>query len=516
MANIHEIPDTQRKRAELRRLVGEFAAVRALVPPFSMEKLESLSNEFIETEALDSALKGWIMVEINNAAWRDTVASVPHERRILLLPQCLSNSKHCCAGNDEMGLLCRRCGNCSINSLEDIAAMFGVMSIVAEGFTAAVSLIKNGIVDAVIGVGCLESLEKAFPLLVAGAVPGVAVSLNGAGCKDTDVDEERVAEMISMLSEESNPPLDYNRLDSTLKEWFSPASLAETILPGGDHTSRVAFEWMSTEGKRWRPYLTAATYLTLGGGNTLPEKVKFAALAVECFHKASLVHDDIQDNDELRYGEKTVHARHGASIAINVGDILLGEGYRLLALCGDSELVKAVAGAHVSLCRGQGAELEWSRSPRHFDMEFVLKIFREKTVPAFEVSLELGAICAGAEEEVRAILHDYSEALGIAYQLRDDLEDFNGRRAVIPRPSAVLAAVLERCTDESLVREIFEAADSEALFAQPECRSLLYAAIERVEKMAADYRSRAFAVLDRLKVPELKRLLFRVTERILK
>lgn len=467
----------------MRRLVGGFADARALTPPLSVETLEVLAAEFTAAEGLGGELRGWVMVEINNAVWRDVVASVPHSRRILLLPQCLRRQADCRAEIDEIGLVCRRCGGCSIRSLEDAAAELGVMSIVAEGFTAATNLVENGVVDAVIGVGCAASLEKAFPLLTRNAVPGVAVCLNRAGCKDTDVDEERVAEMIGMTSENPSRLMDYGYLDSALKEWFSPASLASTILSGGDHTSRIALEWMAGDGKRWRPWLLAATYLALSGERLLPEKVRLAALAVECFHKASLVHDDIQDGDEARYGKPAVHARHGVAIAINVGDMLLGEGYRLLALCGDPQLARAVAEAHVSLCRGQGMELEWSRSPHPFAMEFVLDVFRGKTVPAFDVSLAMGAICAGVGGAVTEALHDYSEALGIAYQLKDDLEDYENDAPRARRPLAMSA------TDGS---------------------------VERAREMVAEYRRRTLDAIRNVDNVELKRLLFRVTERILK
>ena len=54
---------------------------------------------------------------------------------------------------------------------------------------------------------------------------------------------------------------------------------------------------------------------------------------MECFHKASLIHDDIEDDDAQRYGEPTLHVEHGVPVALNVGDLLIGEGYRLLAEC---------------------------------------------------------------------------------------------------------------------------------------------------------------------------------------
>ncbi len=471
----HKVPGTREERRELRELVAADVAGRGLGAPLSMGTLEALAGELIAAHGLDAGLRGWLMVEISNAVWREAVAAVPPERRILLLPQCLRREGVCTAPVDEIGLLCRRCGSCKIVGLEDRAAALGVMSIVAEGFTAAVELIKQGVVDAVIGVSCLESLEKAFPLMIAGAVPGVAVALNGAGCRDTDVDEDRVMELLEMLSDggATRPaPVDYRLLDDTVRDWFSAESLAATILPGGDHTSKVALDWMTAGGKRWRPYLLAATYMALSGSRELPDRVRQAALAVECFHKASLVHDDVQDGDERRGELETVHARHGVPIAINVGDMLLGEGYRLLAGCGDVEMISAIARAHVALCRGQGTELEWRRERTLPDEAMVLDIFRGKTVPAFAVSFELGAICAGASAEVRRLLADYSEALGIAYQLRDDLEDEPDDAPALPREKAV--------------------------------------------ELAEKYRRRATEIAEQVNGAELRRLLFRVTERILK
>ena len=100
----------------------------------------------------------------------------------------------------------------------------------------------------------------------------------------------------------------------------------------------------------------------------LPESLRQAAVAVECFHKASLVHDDIEDADERRYGRETLHVEHGVPVALNAGDLLLGEGYRLLAGCGApadvcAELVRIAAAGHRELCLGQGAELAWMRRP---------------------------------------------------------------------------------------------------------------------------------------------------------
>lgn len=513
---IYNVPETYQERERLRNLINDFVSDQPLGPPLSMDDLSGLSDRLISDNMLQPDMKGWIMVEINNCVWRETVASIPYDKRILLLPKCLSNSTNCKADFDELGLLCHRCNHCSIPDLQDKADELGMMSIVAEGFTSVIGLVENRIVDTVIGVGCLDSLEKAFPLLINNAVPGLAIPLNTSGCKDTSVDYAYVSSMIGMQSEKEIYLLDYDHLKSTLKNWFSEENLNIRLTNSDDQTSQIAKEWLGGDGKRWRPYLLAATYMALSGDKVIPEEVELAAIAVECFHKASLVHDDIQDNDSVRYGKQTVNAAYGIPIAINVGDMLLGEGYRLLTGSGKIELVKVIADSHVSLCKGQGMELEWSVSPRALTMDFVLDIFCNKTVPAFDVSLIMGLICAGDDPELRQTLHNYSRALGIAYQLQDDLEDFETDIPVALRPSAVLAALCELQPDEQFIHALLHCEDLKTFLNLTAHRPLLEKALERVKQMAEQYHREALDALHEIANVELKRLLFRVTQRILK
>jgi Geranylgeranyl pyrophosphate synthase len=481
-----------------------------------MEDLSGLADRLIQIHALNPGIQGWLMVEINNCVWRETVASIPYEKRILLLPKCLSNSTKCTADMDELGLLCRRCNSCTIPNLQDKADELGMMSIVAEGFTSVIGLVENRVVDTVIGVSCLDSLEKAFPLLINNAVPGLAIPLNKAGCKDTDVDLAYVEQLITMQSDKEAYLLDYEQLKSTIKAWFAAENLSTLLSRSDDHTSVIAREWLSGDGKRWRPYLLVATYLALTGKKEIPQEVQLAAVSVECFHKASLVHDDIQDNDTMRYGKETVNATYGTSIAINVGDILLGEGYRLLTHSGNMNLVSVTADAHVSLCKGQGMELEWSTHPRALTMDFVLDIFCNKTVPAFDVALIMGVICAGNDPELIDTLHTYSRALGIAYQLQDDTEDFDTDEPVMLRPSAVLAALCEQETDACFTASLLQSKDMKAFLNLPENKQALETALNRVREMTARYHREALDSLHGIRNTELKRLLFRVTQRILK
>lgn len=514
---IYNVPQTYEERTRLRNLIDEFVSSQLLGPPLSMDDLSGLSDRLISDNTLEPEMKGWIMVEVNNCVWRETVASIPYDKRILLLPKCLSHSTKCKADVDELGLLCHRCSLCSIPDLQDKADDLGMMSIVAEGFTSVIGLIENRVVDTVIGVGCLDSLERAFPLLINNAVPGLAIPLNISGCKDTNVDYGYVNRMISMLSEKEIHLLDYDHLKSTLKSWFSYENLSALLTGYTDLTSTITKEWLGGDGKRWRPYLLTATYMALSGDKDIPKEVELAAIAVECFHKASLVHDNIQDNDSMRYGKKTVNALYGVPIAINVGDMLLGEGYRLLTGCNNMELLKVASEAHISLCKGQGMELEWSVSPRPLTMDFVLDIFCNKTVPAFDVSLIMGVICAGGDAILQVTLHNYSRALGIAYQLQDDLEDFETDGPLALRPSAVLAAVCEQhAADEDFISSLLQCDNPKTFLTLPKNKPYLEEALTRVRQMTEQYHREALDALHEITNTELKRLLFRVTKRILK
>jgi geranylgeranyl pyrophosphate synthase len=525
---VHAVPPTPAGRKRLREIIADVWAEASLTPPLSMDELSDIALRLIRTYGLDEAVKGWLMVEINNCAWKEVVASVPYDKRILLLPQCLRHSTLCRAETDELGLLCGRCGSCTIPSLQDKAEDLGMIALVAEGFTPVMGLMESGVADTVIGVGCLDSLEKAFPLLVRHAVPGIAVPLNRAGCKDTQVDDAYVESLMRMLSPSQDPAalLVHDEIKALVRDWFLPDRLEEILGEATDPASCVAREWLSGDGKRWRPYLLVCVYLSLTGRREIPDSVRRAAVAVECFHKASLVHDDIQDNDAFRNSRQTVHAAHGVPVAVNAGDILLGEGYRVLASCGRMELMQAAADAHVALCKGQGMELQWSRSPGELRLEYVLDIFSRKTVPAFEVALLFGLICAGAPDSdaqgvkgvkgVKDILHTYSRALGIAYQLQDDADDFAHDAPLALRPSATLAVLCEQNRDAGYIRLLHGAGNIKDILSLPEHTPLLRKAVERVTALAGDYHRQALASLSALHNMEMKRLLFRLTERILK
>jgi geranylgeranyl diphosphate synthase type II len=524
------IPQTAIERNHYLQVVRRYVAEFNPVPPLPADDLKLHADRVLEMLQCDPIYRDYVGVIINNEMWREQLAAVPYERRLLLLPKCLRVESKCPAPFDEFGLLCKQCGLCTIQDLQAEAEKLGYATLVAEGSAIVMSLIQTGKIEAIVGVSCLSVLERAFPYMEAAAIPGVAVPLLQDDCIDTTVDLDWVWDYIHLTSDDKTRRLDLSALRDEVDFWFTPASLEIIMGTAEGETEALGRTWLLRAGKRWRPFLAVAAYQALRTdvGQPLPEDLKKIAVAVECFHKASLIHDDIEDNDALRYGEQTLHEEFGVAVALNVGDLLIGEGYRLLAACRASaaqkaEMIRIAAAGQRELCRGQGAELCWMRAPQPLSQHQVLDIFRKKTAPAFEVALRLGAIYAGLEphEAVEDVLKAYSEALGIAYQIRDDLSDLGatGETNDIAglRPSLLLAVAHEKA--KGAQKELFASLWRRQLPAGVATDSIesLYTELgadARARTLLETYKEEAIRCLRDLENPNLKGLLRRVLGKI--
>jgi len=524
------IPQTTVERNHILQVIRHYVAEYNPVPPLPVEELKLHADRVVEMLKCDPVYRDYIGVLLNNEIWRETLATVPYERRLLLLPKCLRVESKCPAPFDEFGLLCKQCGLCTIQDLQAEAEKLGYAVLVAEGSAIVMSLIQTGKIEAIVGVSCLSVLERAFPYMEAAAIPGVAVPLLQDDCIDTTVDLDWIWDYIHLTSDDKTRRLDLGALRDEVDFWFTPASLDIIMGTAEGETERIAREWLGRAGKRWRPFLTVAAYQALreNAGAMLPEDIRKVAVAVECFHKASLIHDDIEDNDTMRYGEKTLHEEHGLAVALNAGDLLIGEGYRLLAACQASAEQKAAmllvaSQGQRQLCRGQGAELCWTRNPGSLTTLQVLDIFRQKTAPAFEVALCLGAIYAGCDqhEEVADVLRTYSEALGIAYQIRDDLSDLGAKGETNDirgmRPSLLLAVAHERAQgDKKALLESFWRREAQAGINTEQIEALYIElkADERARTLLETYKEEAIRSLRDVESLNLKGLLRRVVGKI--
>lgn len=187
---------------------------------------------------------------------------------------------------------------------------------------------------------------------------------------------------------------------------------------------------MGRGGKRLRPRLCEAVYRLLAPDGTADLSALTEAL--ECFHKASLIHDDIQDGDETRYGKPALWCEHGIPVAIAVGDWLLAHGIDLIDRApfpNVAEMSKLRSRAILSLCEGQGDELTGAAD--------YVSICERKTGSLFALAAGLGALAAGVSPDA---YWKWGVVYGVLFQVRDDMRD-EGRK---PELVALEAEYAER------------------------------------------------------------------------
>jgi geranylgeranyl pyrophosphate synthase len=318
-----------------------------------------------------------------------------------------------------------------------------------------------------------------------------------------------------------------DRLYRQVRSWFGRKALASFLGAGGADIERLSLDWLAKSGKRWRPFLVVVVYRACAPDEErpLPEEIKSLAVAVECIHKASLIYDDIQDDDSQRYGERTVHRIHGIPIALTASLYLLGQGYRLMSACAARperavEMLKLATTGHRDLCLGQGRELLWMRRPKPLTVAQVLDLFRWKTAPSFEVVFRLPALSAGADARTHQALAAFSHALGVAYQVQDDLDDFHGRNDVddvqARRPSVVLAVAHHLARGAARAR-IAKAWCGRGDVNSAEVRRIIRSvgAAQQAREIVGRYKRAALDALRPLAGLKLKLVLCRLADRML-
>ncbi len=175
-------------------------------------------------------------------------------------------------------------------------------------------------------------------------------------------------------------------------------------------------------GKRLRPVLCIAAAEACGGRR---EDAMAAACALELMHTYSLVHDDLpcMDDDDLRRGRPTCHKVFGDGMAVLCGDALLTEAFAVLARSKSVEMIAelASAGGSRKLIGGQVLDLEGEG--KSLSLEELIRIHEAKTAALLTTSVRLGAMSAGADEAQIAALTKFGHALGLAFQVIDDILD---------------------------------------------------------------------------------------------
>ncbi|HIA18025.1 MAG TPA: DUF116 domain-containing protein, partial [Planctomycetaceae bacterium] len=463
-SHLKSVPESKELRDRVKVRCAQVAAKLDKSRPLTKDEMEVLVRGLLEEMDLPEGYLGWTMVLLASAFWTDQVASIPPSRRLFLLPHCLKHAEGCPADYDQFGLDCKTCGACSIADFRGMAEDMGYKVLVAEGSPVVLKIIVSGYVDAVVGVACLNVLEKAIDKILLAGIPCMAVPLLSSDCRNTAVDDDWVYQMINVQPVATAPVTrSYLHLIRAASNIFEPETLDQlaprvrqsprltelngqgiTTIDPITGTEALAYDFLSKGGKYSRPFITLAVYDALSGGQaTLPTgaetvetfsvSVLRTAMSIETFHKASLVHDDIEDDDSFRYGDPTLHHKYGTATAINVGDYLIGMGYRLVSQETESlgaeaaaEILHTLAEAHTRLSEGQGAELLW-RDSRDKQLQPIdaLKIYALKTAPAFEAAMLCGIRLAGSIAEYREPIKLFARNLGVAFQILNDLADWS-------------------------------------------------------------------------------------------
>lgn len=210
-----------------------------------------------------------------------------------------------------------------------------------------------------------------------------------------------------------------------------------SYFPGGTHPDMDRYlygplaEFSANAGKRHRPLICQLACEAVGGD---PKKAQRSAAAIEHFHTAALIHDDIQDQALTRRGEPALHIKEGEALAINAGDLALSlvtgsvVSDELLDDATKLRVLKELIDMTTRTIEGQALDIGWGRDNR-FDLAVEDYLLMAKHKTAFysgAIPLAVGAIIGGADETTIEALRDYGMAAGLAFQIQDDLINLVG------------------------------------------------------------------------------------------
>jgi heptaprenyl diphosphate synthase len=280
------------------------------------------------------------------------------------------------------------------------------------------------------------------------------------------------------------------------------AMLHDVIHSDQSMVQEAAAYLIDAGGKRFRPMLTL---LAGHAGDPADQRLLSCATAIELTHLATLYHDDVIDETTMRRGVPTVNVRYGNSVAVLTGDFLLARASGLAADLG-AYVSRRLADTIAELCEGQIMETA-SAGSLDVTSEHYLDVIGRKTASLIATSCHLGAWLAGATPEIVSAITDYGTALGMAFQLSDDILDVAGeeqesgktpgtdlREGVLTLPALETLAGRARGAED--LRSALEAKDVDAALALLRSNG----SVEIARAAVADWQGRAMRALDPLAV----------------
>jgi octaprenyl-diphosphate synthase len=268
-------------------------------------------------------------------------------------------------------------------------------------------------------------------------------------------------------SSPATPPMDFIAEGMTRVDEVIRTRLASDVAL----IEQISHYIIGAGGKRIRPRLVLLFAEALGHNG--PEPYEAAAI-VEFIHTATLLHDDVVDESSLRRGRATANALFGNAASVLVGDFLYSRAFQMMVSLNSMRVLDVLADATNVIAEGEVLQLMNMHDPDLAVADY-LRVIRYKTAKLFEASARLGAVIANAPPEVEEACADYGRALGTAFQLVDDLLDYEGDTHALGKnvgddlregkPTLPLLVAMERGAPEerALIRHAIEHGEVERL-----------------------------------------------------
>jgi octaprenyl-diphosphate synthase len=274
-------------------------------------------------------------------------------------------------------------------------------------------------------------------------------------------------------------------------------------------------------GKRLRPLLTLGVARMLGYSGD--DHIKLAA-TVEFIHTATLLHDDVVDESQRRRGRPTANLLWDNKSSVLVGDYLFSRSFQLMVETGSLRVLDILASASATIAEGEVLQLTAAQDLRT-DEAVYLQVIRGKTAALFAAATEVGGVIADAADPVIIALRDYGDALGIAFQIVDDILDYRGSDSAIGKNTGddfrerkltlpVIKAVAKASAEERAFWErVLEKGDQRAGdLAQAMVILGRHDAISASEAEAVQWANRAKASLRNLPVHPIREILSEIAD----
>ncbi|KSW26155.1 MULTISPECIES: polyprenyl synthetase family protein [unclassified Pseudomonas] len=276
---------------------------------------------------------------------------------------------------------------------------------------------------------------------------------------------------------------------------------------------------ISAGGKRLRPLLVLLSGKALGYSG---DDLRLLAATIEFLHTSTLLHDDVVDASGLRRGRATANAQWGNAPSVLVGDFLYARSFEMMVELGSMPVMRIISQATRVIAEGEVLQLTKVRDASTTE-ETYMEVIRGKTAMLFEASTHSAAAIAGATPEQAEALRQFGDALGIAFQLVDDLLDYRGDASTLGKnvgddlaegkPTLPLIATMRDGTPEQaqLVRKAIQqggSQDLEGIRAAVEAAG----ALDYTAKLAREYAARAIDCLKALPDNEYRAALIELSE----